>query len=681
MSLRVKMAETNSLKEKILAFSVRSFTTFRGMLKVLRSKLGRFVTTPLLLILLLGSGTILLVGGRTYYNVRSSVQKSLTESLEARLGEQVLRVDSALLYLRGAIHRTGSEVALDDTHPLENLRTVRHTLAQRLEQSNFDDFSVVDIRGELLIEFSHPELQQRLKEVITPALRRALRGQTSITAPVLVRMDGNGFQTEQAYMSIVAPLYGRSAAPEAVLVAAFRPRQLFPSFLTESEGRVLVFERHGYVLSSELDEAGRKRRVHEQISGSISRGKSSSVLLEGYQISNIGEMVGAWKWIEEYGVGVLVQIPKKEAYQSVAILLRSFGALFALLLLSSLSTLLISYLLFLSRRRARYDHSRLKKLGQYVLEERIGKGGMGEVFKARHTLLRRPTAVKLIRKGRVSESSIEQFEREVQLTSKLSHPNTIAIYDFGRTSDQVFYYAMEYLSGFSLSEVVKLDGPQAPARVLYILERLCSSLWEAHSQGLIHRDIKPANVMLVELGGSVDVVKLLDFGLVYDLHEDTSENRRQIVGGAIRFLAPEVAKDPSAVNNLSDIYSLGALGYFLLTGCYVHGALSSTEYLEALERNELTPPSERLGVKIDPTLEKVVLSCLQVDPKLRPQSVKDLARALRESSWWGSWDDESRSGWWARYHHCREEQYTEPANDELSLFVDMNERFQDIGNK
>jgi eukaryotic-like serine/threonine-protein kinase len=156
------------------------------------------------------------------------------------------------------------------------------------------------------------------------------------------------------------------------------------------------------------------------------------------------------------------------------------------------------------------------QLGQYTLVEKIGEGGMGAVYRARHALLQRPTAIKLLLPERTNELDLARFEREVQLTSQLTHPNTIAIYDFGRTPDKVFYYAMEYIDGISLEQLVDEDGPQPPARVIHMLVQACGALAEAHGVGLIHRDVKPANLLLCARGGAHDVIKVVDFGLIKD---------------------------------------------------------------------------------------------------------------------------------------------------------------------
>jgi eukaryotic-like serine/threonine-protein kinase len=212
-----------------------------------------------------------------------------------------------------------------------------------------------------------------------------------------------------------------------------------------------------------------------------------------------------------------------------------------------------------------------RQLGQYRLRQRIGTGGMGEVFLAEHQLLKRPCALKLIRPGSASDPrAMARFEREVRTTARLSHPNTVEVYDYGRTEDGTFYYVMEYLPGLSLAELVERHGPLPPERVIYLLRQACQALQEAHAAGLIHRDIKPANIFAAFRGGRHDVTKLLDFGLVKPFAEGPTSSVHLSQEGGITgsplYMAPEQASGSRSPDPRSDLYSLGAVAYFLLTG-------------------------------------------------------------------------------------------------------------------
>lgn len=291
-----------------------------------------------------------------------------------------------------------------------------------------------------------------------------------------------------------------------------------------------------------------------------------------------------------------------------------------------------------------------KQLGQYTLEERIGRGGMGEVFKASHAMLRRPTAIKLLRPENAGERSLARFEREVQLTSLLTHPNTIAIYDFGHTPDGVFYYAMEYLDGVDLEDLVEADGAQPASRIIHVLRQICASLIEAHAAGLIHRDIKPANVILCERGGVYDFVKLVDFGLVKDVENRANVNlsgAHSIMGSPL-YMSPEAMRAPESVDARSDLYSVGAVGYYLLTGTPLFEGSNLLEIGAHHLHTPPEPPSERVKVAIPEDLEKVVLRCLEKDPADRPASARELKDALEACRDAGGWSQEAAAAWWEK---------------------------------
>ena len=272
------------------------------------------------------------------------------------------------------------------------------------------------------------------------------------------------------------------------------------------------------------------------------------------------------------------------------------------------------------------------RLGQYTLEAKIGEGGMGTVFRARHALLRRPTAIKLLPPDKSSGQSLVRFEREVQLTSQLTHPNTVAIYDYGRTPDGVFYYAMEYLDGFDLQALVDATGPLPPSRVVHILVQIAGALGEAHRIGLVHRDVKPANVILCERGGVRDIAKVLDFGLVKELTPsdgvDVGATGAHVVIGTPLYASPEAIRSPNELDARSDLYSLGALGYFLLTGAPPFDGNTVLEVCSRHLVSEPQPPSERLGRRVPADLEKLILACLAKDATQRPTDADELRVAL-----------------------------------------------------
>ncbi len=289
-----------------------------------------------------------------------------------------------------------------------------------------------------------------------------------------------------------------------------------------------------------------------------------------------------------------------------------------------------------------------RQLGQYWLRRRIGAGGMGEVFLAEHQLLKRPCALKLIRKGHSGDrETFERFEREVRLTATLSHPNTVEIYDYGRTEDGTYYYVMEYLPGLSLAELVECHGPVPPGRAIYLLRQVCMALREAHATGLIHRDVKPSNIFAARRGQMDDVAKLLDFGLVLTASKGRAprSNGDDRIFGTPMFMSPEQAMGDRELDERSDIYSLGAVAYYLLTGRPPFDRGGSVGVMIAHAREPVIPPSSvRAGIPED--LERIVLRCLAKNPDDRFPDAESLERALGDCASAGEWDQHRAAEWW-----------------------------------
>jgi serine/threonine-protein kinase len=288
------------------------------------------------------------------------------------------------------------------------------------------------------------------------------------------------------------------------------------------------------------------------------------------------------------------------------------------------------------------------KLGQYTLEEKIGEGAMGTVYRATHAMLRRPAAIKLLAKDRTSEKDQVRFEREVQLTSRLVHPNTISIFDYGRTADGVFYYVMEYLEGLDLDRLVKENGPLEPARTIHILAQVCGALGEAHALTLVHRDIKPANIMLTSRIDEPDVVKVVDFGLVRTVGVGAAESRIEAITGTPMYLSPESISTPDTVDGRADIYALGAVAYFLLAGRNVFEGNTVVEVLSKHMLEEPRAPSTHLGKALPSDLEAIVLKCLAKDPGARPDSAATLLASLLGCEDAARYNKAAAFAWWRR---------------------------------
>jgi serine/threonine-protein kinase len=296
----------------------------------------------------------------------------------------------------------------------------------------------------------------------------------------------------------------------------------------------------------------------------------------------------------------------------------------------------------------RQEIREVRQLGQYTLQEKIGEGGMGVVYRASHAMLRRPAAIKLLSKERASEADLARFEREVQLTSRLTHPNTVSIFDYGRTSEGVFYYAMEYLDGMDLDRLIRADGPLEAPRAIRILAGACGALEEAHALGMVHRDIKPANIVLTERADEPDIVKVVDFGLVRSLerHQGGASEFNAAVIGTPLYLAPEAVTSPETVDGRADIYAVGAVAYFLLTGKPVFEAVTVVELCSKHLLEQPVPPSRRLGRAIATDLESLVLACLAKDREARPASATALRAALLECEDAARYDPMASRAWW-----------------------------------
>ncbi|MBR9803215.1 HDOD domain-containing protein [bacterium] len=296
-----------------------------------------------------------------------------------------------------------------------------------------------------------------------------------------------------------------------------------------------------------------------------------------------------------------------------------------------------------------------RQFGNFVLEQCIGEGAMGTVYRARHTMLDRPAAVKVLNKQELSRVDIARFEREVQLCSRLTHPNTISIYDYGRTSDGVFYYVMELVEGLTLKQLVQLFGPLSPARTIYILRQICSSLQEAHDQGIVHRDIKPENIILSSRGTQGDLATVLDFGLVRDLTNRDMLPTDACLSGTPLYMAPESINDPGFSSPACDLYAIGAVGYFLLCGQPLFTGNDALDICLKQLQELPPPPAERLKKPLPADLEQLVMSCLNKDPQKRPVSASLLEQGLMNCLDANRWTNQDAASWWKDNVHQNEQ--------------------------
>jgi serine/threonine-protein kinase len=293
-----------------------------------------------------------------------------------------------------------------------------------------------------------------------------------------------------------------------------------------------------------------------------------------------------------------------------------------------------------------------RRLNQYRLGELLGSGGMGDVYLAEHRLLKRRCALKLIRpESADNPKALARFEREVRAAARLSHPNIVEIYDYGLTQDGTFYYVMEHLRGLSLADLVERHGPLPAGRVIYLLRQACAGLAEAHAAGLIHRDLKPANIFAAHIGARYDVTKLLDFGLVKEVAlGPLGPSAPGEVMGSPLFMAPEQAMASGALDHRADLYALGAVAYFLLTGRPPFEGESVLGVLVAQARDPVVPPSRHLP-DVPGDLEQVVLRCLAKGPADRYPDAEAMGQALADCAASGEWDGRRAATWWQEADH------------------------------
>jgi serine/threonine protein kinase len=626
-----------------------------------------------------------------WFKVQES--SALTLANDPRIRQTVAR----LLELRqDTAGRTAAEAG-DNDQPTSRELHVR--LSKELEPAmsshDFVGYVVIDKQQTILAAFTAELVGQSVPQ-FEPYLAKALEGQPTVSPPfpsITMLKDKNGqLRSGTPTMFVCAPVRDDNFQVVAVLAMRIRPEKEFTSILQlgriGDSGETYAVNQQGLMVSnSRFDEqlillgilpdtenaasilnvqvrdpggdvlAGfrpkvRRRELPLTKSAAAVTSGTAGVDIQGYRDYRGMDTVGAWTWLPQYGLGLITEFDLAEAYRPLTILRRVFFSLFALLALAALAIFVFTIIVARLQRQAQKATIEARQLGQYRLEDKIGAGAMGVVYKGHHAMLRRPTAIKMLDVDRINQAAIERFEREVQITCNLNNPHTVAIYDYGRTPEGVFYYAMEFLDGIDLQRLVEQDGPQPEGRVVNILRQMCASLYEAHSLGLVHRDIKPANVMLNRRGAEPDVVKVLDFGLVKALDEEQgSRSSGNDMSGTPLYMSPEAIQTPELVDARSDLYAVGAVGYFLLTGQTAFSAHTLSELCQQHVTAIPDPPSQRLGRAVSQELEHAILACLEKNRAKRPQTARDLAAMLaRVASDWSLDDAET---WWSRHERSQ----------------------------
>jgi hypothetical protein len=639
------------------------------------------------------------VGWTSYRALEHQMMAELGDSLQT-----ILRADVAALQIWVDENKAIAAVGADDPRvekAAERLLAVAHSsgeprdallaapaqaelralLAPSVAAHGYTGFGLVAPSGLFLAATRDATVGGRM-DGAGPMLERILAGESVVTPPLLFSA---GTIQARPQILIGAPVrdetgrliaaFGFSADPEREF------RLIFSIARPGASGETYAFDADGLMLSPSRFEdqlhqigllaADASSFMTVQIrdpGGDLSRGYRPELPLkarpltrmaadavsgnggldvDGYRDYRGIPVAGAWTWLPDLQLGVVTEIDIAEAYHGLYVLQQRFGIVVVVLLLQAAAMFLYSFVVV--RLRSKVDEAR--ELGRYRIEKKLGSGGMGTVYLASHALLRRPTAIKVLRPEASSRESIARFEREVQITSALTHPNTIDIYDFGYTPDGTFYYAMEYLKGITLGACVEADGAQSEARVLHVMKQACASIAEAHVLGLMHRDLKPSNIMLCERGGMFDFVKVLDFGLVREQSQakDVALTDVASLTGTPLYMPPESVQAPDTLDVRGDVYQLGAIAYYLLAGRHVFQGDSAFDVLAQHVGNEPEPPSKVIGSSLSPELERVVLWCLNKNPADRPAHAGVLLEALEECKVEGYWGQREARAWWSGF--------------------------------
>lgn len=672
---------------------------------ILRKQIWIFPVLAILVLGAIGYGMRLAIESTMRENLRSQLQTLLdveTAMLETWIKVQTANASSQANTptIRNHVYQLLEAVDPTVDQPVALPALKLHALLQKdlapaISAGDYHGYFIID-KSRRVLSSSVPEMigEQHVPEY-DEILADAFGGEAVVTPPfasvVSMRDQDGKLRTGVPTMFACAPIRDASFQVVAVLALRIKPEREFTHILQRGQigksGETYAFDKHGVMVSNSRfdddlvllgllpdEEHARSilrlslrdpggdltsgyrpnKRRHQlpltQMAKSALDGESG-IDVVGYRDYRGVKVIGAWTWLPKHHMGIATEIDGEEAFQPLVILQRTFWAMFALLGLSSAVIFVFTIITARLQREAQKAAIAAKKLGQYRLEEKLGSGGMGIVYKGYHAVLRRPTAIKMLHVEKVNESSIERFEREVQITCQLNNPHTVAVYDFGRTDEGVFYYAMEYLDGIDLQSLVDQYGPLPESRVIHILSQVCGSLYEAHCLGLVHRDIKPANIMLNRRGGEPDVVKVLDFGLVKALDEGQQAGLTASNGltGTPLYMSPEAIQTPNAVDARSDLYAVGAAGYFLLTGKPVFEATNIVELCQCHVDKAPEPPSQRTDNPISPDLENVLLSCLEKTRSKRPQTARELALRLEHCTAAASWSIEEADNWWSRH--------------------------------
>ncbi len=618
-----------------------------------------------------------------------SAREANVEALRLWLAWQEANV--GLITDRKAVRDVASVVLTDanqkDAEALERPSPEGIELSRTISAStvhlNQVGWALVDLQGRVVLA-SEPHLIGRVDFGLpTTCLGKVLAGESSISIPF--ELDLNERSDPVPVIAAIAPLHDADRRVVGGLSLLLDPAAGFSQVLAVSQAgqsdETYAIDRQGRMLSSSrfesqlrrigrlpeddkvssvlkievrdpgvnlLEEPGTKTETQlplTRMAEQLVQGNTGEDV-SGYRDYRGVQVVGAWKWLPKYDFGIATEMDVVDAYRPVLLLRRLLWGLGAITLIAVSVIVILGVLVTRFRQRADESEHKVRRMGQYTLLEPLGSGGMGTVYLGRHTFLRRPVAIKVLRQQLIDDPHAKsRFEREVQLTSRLTSVHTVTVFDYGTTTGGEFFYVMEYLQGIDLSHLVGSFGAMPASRVIHLLIQVCDSLDEAHSIGLVHRDVKPANLILCMRGVAYDFVKLVDFGLVKHEAASAMLTRTGAMAGTPMYMSPEAVRDPSLVTAQSDIYSLGAVAYWLLTGTPLFEAGPAMEVCLRQVAQEPALPSS-LVATVPNDLEEVVMRCLNKESNRRPQSASHLKQLLAGCRDAGKWTQKQAERWW-----------------------------------
>jgi eukaryotic-like serine/threonine-protein kinase len=640
----------------------------------------------LLVLLIVGVGVLLVVR----HEIREQVSESLTAIRDSQADVVRAWVKERM---NGVLLAAGRpEVRADGAHLLtiEHATAADGVIANRLRQTitellagqDATAWRLADPDGKIVLASDTGVVAPRLLTELLDAAGRAITTNTPQFVPPML-MDG-GKLPRMAFIAPLVPTPG--AKPAGVLVMRIDPRGAFSRLFRAGQlgetGETYAFDQHARMISESRFLAQLASRggalanattsvftIHLRdfsaaapdappetlpmtaMAASAVAGHAG-VELVGFRSYLGTDSVAAWQPLPELGFSVVTRQDAAEAYRPLRILWGVFGGIMLVLVLSVVGLAFVTRRNLASERRMAQAEKTAEALGQYKLGRKLGEGGMGAVYEAHHALMRRPTAVKLML-NQSDAADIARFEREVVLTCQLSHPNTVALYDFGRTADGRFYYAMEYLEGMPLDALLRSAGPLPAGRVVYLMAQACGALAEAHAKGMIHRDLKPANLFVAVRGGLFDFIKVLDFGLAKRFDKKNAAGMSitmgNVISGTPPYMCPEAISQKDGIDGRSDLYAIGCILYELLTGAPPFVADSVMDILRMHLDQQPIPLSIRRPGVIPADLEAVVMRAIAKDPTQRQTDALQLRRELLACACSREWGEDQAARWWQQH--------------------------------